>query len=159
MATRGPRPKPTRLKELAGNPGKRPLNRGEPKPKAGVPTPPSHLDGTARREWKRISQQLAACRLLTAVDRTALALYCTAYSRWAEAEKQVREVGTVVRTKNGYPVLSPYLIVANKAMEQLTRLLAELGLSPAARTRISIAGPSSENDSAEQEFFGPRAVS
>jgi len=34
---RGRRPKPTRLKMLTGNPGKRPLNGNEPRPAAAVP--------------------------------------------------------------------------------------------------------------------------
>ncbi len=35
---RGRRPKPTRIKFLTGNPGKRPLNAGEPRPDPGVPS-------------------------------------------------------------------------------------------------------------------------
>ena len=34
---RGRRPKPTRLKMLTGNPGKRPFNMNEPKPDAEIP--------------------------------------------------------------------------------------------------------------------------
>ena len=32
MATRGRKPTPTAIKELEGNPGKRPMNSAEPKP-------------------------------------------------------------------------------------------------------------------------------
>ncbi|MEQ8198694.1 MAG: phage terminase small subunit P27 family, partial [Clostridiaceae bacterium] len=32
MAQRGRKPKPTAIKVLEGNPGKRPLNKNEPKP-------------------------------------------------------------------------------------------------------------------------------
>ena len=35
MATRGRKPKPTALKVLEGNPGKRPLNENEPIPPKG----------------------------------------------------------------------------------------------------------------------------
>jgi hypothetical protein len=34
---RGRRPKPTRLKMLTGNPGKRPLNNDEPRPDVNIP--------------------------------------------------------------------------------------------------------------------------
>ena len=37
---RGRRPKPTRLKLLTGNPGKRPLNDDEPQPQAAIPECP-----------------------------------------------------------------------------------------------------------------------
>jgi hypothetical protein len=51
MGRRGPRPEPSSLKLLKGNPGKRPLNEREPKPPAGAPEAPAHLDEEARREW------------------------------------------------------------------------------------------------------------
>lgn len=40
MAGRGRPPKPTAIKELEGNPGKRPLNKNEPKPKQTAPKCP-----------------------------------------------------------------------------------------------------------------------
>ena len=152
----GNRPKPTRLKLLAGNPGKRPISRKEPKPRPLAPTPPSHLDPIARKEWARISKELYQCGLLTSVDRAALSMYCVLYSRWVAAEKRVRELGVIVKSPNGYPIHSPYLAVANKAMDQMIRLLGELGLSPCARTRIEVNQPSPD-DPDEQEFFGPKA--
>ena len=50
MATRGRKPKPTHLKVLAGNPGKRPLPKNEPKPKPIAPRCPQWLDPIARKE-------------------------------------------------------------------------------------------------------------
>ena len=49
----GRKPTPTTLKELKGNPGRRPLNEAEPKPAARLPSPPAHLSRSARREWRR----------------------------------------------------------------------------------------------------------
>ena len=43
MATRGRKPKPTALKVLEGNPGKRPLNENEPIPPKGSIKCPSWL--------------------------------------------------------------------------------------------------------------------
>ena len=40
----GPKHTPTKLKPLKGNPGRRPLNEGEPEPEVRLPNPPSHLD-------------------------------------------------------------------------------------------------------------------
>ena len=51
---RGRPPKPTALKLLHGNPGKRPISDREPKPPKGETTCPKHLDATAKTEWKRI---------------------------------------------------------------------------------------------------------
>ncbi len=154
----GRKPKPTRLKVLAGNPGKRPLPKREPKPPPSMPTPPLHLAGSARREWRRIARILHACGLLTAVDRAALGMYCAAYGRWADAERKVQDLGVVILSPNKFPIHSPFLAVANKAMDQMIRLLSELGLSPAARTRIEVVPPN-PTDAEDEEFFGPRSVS
>jgi P27 family predicted phage terminase small subunit len=47
----------------------------------------------------------------------------------------------MVKSPNGFPMQSPYLAVANKAMEQMRGLLTEFGMSPASRTRISVQEP------------------
>ena len=73
---RGRKPKPTALKLIEGNPGKRPINGHEPKPPASKPTCPSHLSPTAKAEWKRLAEALHRIGLLTQADRTALAAYC-----------------------------------------------------------------------------------
>jgi phage terminase small subunit len=70
---RGRKPKPTYLKVLEGNPGRRPPNAGEPKPARRAPTCPSHLCPAAKAEWKRLAQQLSVLRILTELDRAALA--------------------------------------------------------------------------------------
>lgn len=43
MAITGPKPKPTAIKILEGNPGKRPLNLNEPKPQRIAPECPVYL--------------------------------------------------------------------------------------------------------------------
>jgi hypothetical protein len=55
---RGRRPLPTAIKELTGNPGKRPLNLDEPHPPKIIPKCPKHLDENARKKWRRISLEL-----------------------------------------------------------------------------------------------------
>ncbi len=152
MGRSGPAPKPTRLKALAGNPGKRPLNRHEPQPRSGLPRCPTQLSEEAKREWKRISQELERLGLLTVLDRAALSAYCQAWGRWIEAEERLRQHGVIVKSPNGFPVQSPYLAVANKAMAQMGKLLVEFGLSPSSRSRIQ--GPIDDPD--DDEFLGPR---
>ena len=55
---RGRKPKPTVLKVLSGNPGKRPLNDREPKAQAGIPEPLPWLDAEAQAEWRRVEDIL-----------------------------------------------------------------------------------------------------
>ena len=133
----GRRPTPTALKLLRGNPGKRPLNKNEPKPEVKIPRCPGHLSPIAKAEWKRISRELAAMGLLTGMDRAALAAYCQAYGRWAQAETEAAKKGLMIDTTHGNSIQNPYIGIANKALEHMYRFLTEFGLTPSSRTRLS----------------------
>ena len=86
MAQKGRKPKPTSLKILEGNPGKRPLPKNEIQPKKKAPRCPSWLEEDAKKEWKRMGKVLEGLGLLTDMDMMAFAGYCQAYARWKEAE-------------------------------------------------------------------------
>src|SRR5258707_3791368 len=134
---RGRRPKPTRLKMLTGNPGKRPLNKDEPRPDANIPECPPELGPLARAEWDRLVDELAALRMLTNLDRAALAAYCGAYALWAEATVQLQKYGAMIKSPTGFPIQSPYLSIANRQAEIMMRIASEFGFTPASRSRIS----------------------
>lgn len=134
---RGRRPRPTRLKVLAGNPGRRPLNEDEPKPEAAIPECPPELGPVAQREWQRLAEELIALRMLTNLDRAALAAYCGAYALWAEATENIQKFGTMVKSPSGYPIQSPYVAIANRQAEIMMRIASEFGFTPASRSRIS----------------------
>lgn len=139
---RGRRPKPTRLKILTGNPGKRPLNPGEPRPQPEAPECPSELGPVARREWERLVGELSKLKMLTQLDRAALASYCGAYALWAEAMEAIQKYGTMVKSPSGYPMQSPYVAIANRQAELMMRIATEFGFTPASRSRISTPSPS-----------------
>lgn len=138
MGERGPAPEPTALKRLKGNPGKRALNDSEPRPAATMPRCPSHLQGEARAEWKRVAKTLHQSGLLTQVDRAALAIYCQAWARWVKAEAQVARHGEVVKSAAGNVMQNPYLSIANRAMKQMREMARELGMTPSARSQIKV---------------------
>jgi P27 family predicted phage terminase small subunit len=133
---RGRRPKPTRLKVLTGNPGKRPLNATEPRPEPVVPECPQELSEAARREWNRLAPELAKLRIVTILDRAALAAYCGAYALWAEANEAIQKYGAMIKSPSGYPVQSPYIAIANRQTEIMIRIASEFGFTPASRSRI-----------------------
>jgi P27 family predicted phage terminase small subunit len=146
---RGRKPKPTTLKILDGNPGKRSLNDHEPQVQAEIPECPDFLDDEARAEWFRMAKVLEDMGLLTRADRAALAAYCVAYSRWVAAEAQVRRLGTIVKSPlKNFPMKSPYLTVADQALETMRKFMVEFGLTPSSRSRIRVPG----NPRATDEF-------
>jgi P27 family predicted phage terminase small subunit len=137
LLMRGRRPKPTRIKALTGNPGKRPLNAHEPRPEPALPECPPELSPAAQREWARLAGELSKLNLITNLDRGALATYCGAYGMWAEAMEQIQKYGTMVKSPSGFPIQSPYLSIANRQAEIMMRIASEFGFTPASRSRIS----------------------
>jgi P27 family predicted phage terminase small subunit len=125
------------MKVLTGNPGKRPLNVTEPNPAAAVPECPPELGPVAHREWNRLVGELAVLKLLTNLDRAALAAYCGSYALWAEAMEAIQKFGTMVKSPSGYPIQSPYVAIANRQAEIMMRIASEFGFTPASRSRIS----------------------
>ncbi len=134
---RGPKPTPTALRRLQGNPGKRAWNHDEPVPPADLPTCPDHLNAAAREEWDRLASVLHEMGVVTLVDRAALAAYCQCYGRWVEAEEKMRTTPMLLKTASGYVQQSPWLSIANKQLELMGRYMAELGLTPASRSRVT----------------------
>jgi|SRR5579872_39044 len=136
---KGRKPKPTTIRILEGNPGKRPLNAQEPMPAEGIPECPEFLDDEAKAEWFRTATVLHDARLLTLADRSALAAYCTAYSRWIHAEQQVRKYGAIVKSPDkGFPLKSPYLTIAEQSLETMRKFMIEFGLTPSSRSRLRV---------------------
>ena len=89
--------------------------------------------------------------LLTLADRAAFTAYCVVYGRWVDAEKQVRKLGTIVKSPaTGFPMKSPYLTVADQAMEAMRKLLVEFGLTPSSRSRIKLPAEGGPADEFEQ---------
>jgi P27 family predicted phage terminase small subunit len=146
------KPKPTALKRLLGTARADRMNANEPKP-TGIPTCPSHLNSVAKREWTRISKELLACGLLTSIDRAALACYCVAWSRIVEAEKKIAATGLVVQSPTGYPIVNPYVGIANRATDIMHKFAGEFGLTPSSRSRLSV-NPDSVKKNDWDEMFG-----
>ena len=137
MSVRGRRPNPTALNVMRGNPGKRTKNKAEPEVPPKLPNCPKHLEGDARKEWKRMGRILLDYGMITTVDQRAFELYCTAYARWLDAERQLAQFGFVVRSPNNFPIQNPLLAIANKAMKQCQDLLVEFGMTPSSRSRVA----------------------
>ena len=149
--TRGAKPKPTGLKVITGNPGKRKLNTNEPKPTSPLGDPPAHLNEDAVAEWSRIGDEVAVIGLATGLDMGALAAYCQAYGRWAQAERALAKMqnqadGLIIKTVSGNMIQNPLVGVANKAMNDMVRFAAEFGMTPSARSRVSVSEGAGEKN-------------
>ena len=132
----GRKPKPTKLKRLEGNPGKRKMNTKEPDPGTENPNCPTWLLPEAKREWRRLAPKLNQMGVLTEADRATFAAYCQAYARWWEANKHIERDGSVFSTEKGYQQQSPWVGIANTNHRLMMQAAAEFGLTPSSRSRI-----------------------
>ena len=157
MPQRGRKPKPTALKILEGNPGRRPLNENEPQfPTDGVECP-EWMSVEGRQEWARVAPMLRSMGLLTAADTMALAGYCQAYARWREAEDFISVHGSVVRTPSGYVQQVPQVSIAQTNLKIMKDFMSEFGMTPASRSRLNIETaqiPQTDSDSMMMQLLG-----
>jgi P27 family predicted phage terminase small subunit len=160
--TTGPRPTPTALKLVKGNPGKRAMNRQEASVALAEPTPPAFLSDDAKVEWGRVVGVLYRAGLMTEIDRAALAAYCQAYGRWAQAEralarmaeKDTLNAGLIIRTKNDNAIQNPLVGIANTAKRAVVKYAAEFGMTPSARTRVNANPDDEKPENPAAKYFG-----
>jgi P27 family predicted phage terminase small subunit len=136
VGARGPRPQPTRLKVLSGNPGKRRLPKAEPQP-VGPAEPPGFVTGAALEEWHRVVGAMPP-GLFTAADTPTLAVYCLAWVQYRAALALVAREGTIVPGSMGQQAPHPAVAISVKQAELILRTADRLGMSPAARARLEV---------------------
>jgi P27 family predicted phage terminase small subunit len=142
MSRSGPTPTPTELKRLRGT--WRPDRDGDaPEPTVAIPSPPEFLDAIGLAEWHRVTPHLLKLGLVSELDRGALGLLCSAWSRvvlFAEGVAALESLFMAVGEK-GYRQVQPEVSALRQAQDDYTKLSEHFGLSPSARSRISVQLP------------------
>ena len=149
MGKRGRPPKPTKLKILTGNPGKRPLNDHEPKPASVAPTCPHWLDTEAKKKWKALIPELERMGLATAVDGDTLACYCQAWAEFRVATETLKKDGRTTFGGTGGMKPHPCIAMQRSAWKAIKEFASLFGLDPSSRSRLSIPGTQEEKDELE----------
>jgi P27 family predicted phage terminase small subunit len=147
VARPGPSPLPTHLRILRGETRPSRLNSREPKPSPKNPNPPTWLAREAKAEWRRLMRGMVP-GLLTPLDRQVMSVAAESWARWTRATRLVDKLGIVVEGDRGL-VKNPAIQIARDAEATMRGCWAELGLSPAARSRLEM--PESEDPSAGPE--------
>ena len=157
---RGRPPTPVKVLKLRGT--YRPDRHGsalpDPEPKAppcpawfGADVPWGKM---ARQEYRRLSRALVAIGVLTEVDRDTLLAYCDAVARWRHWRAELARRGWTQMTSTGYEAPRPEVSFLNRAVEDMRRWGAALGLSPSDRRRVAANPPSGKKDDAADFLFG-----
>jgi P27 family predicted phage terminase small subunit len=151
------RPKPTYMKLLEGNPGKRPLNEHEPIPVKGIPSIPEWLKAFpfAVQEWDREAAILDRMGAITEAEEGLLAIRCYLASQIQQVAMDLEKEGRVAYTQKmdslGNEVMEAK---TNPKAVQLPKLITEyrlhgslLGLDQPSRAKMVInTGPKSKFD-------------
>lgn len=149
---RGRKPKPTAKKELAGNPGKRSLNKNEPEftemKNIDVPDWIASLYAHATGMWETVAPELCKERVLSITDIHNLEIFCMAYQRWRDAQNDVHTYGVTIVTDTGSHIKNPALTAINESSRQMATFGSMLGLDPSSRSRL-IGG---RNDGGKNPF-------
>jgi P27 family predicted phage terminase small subunit len=106
-----------------------------------IPPAPIGLPREMHGDWRTITADLVDRRLLTASMLGTVDALLTAKWVLDGCRKAIAKEGFSVKTKEGHPKPHPLLGVLNKTLEQIARLAAELGLTPAARSRRALQAP------------------
>ena len=154
---RGRKPKPTALKLVAGNPGKRPLPKGEPDPPGDLFAPPTGMTEQQAVIWRHAIDD-APKGLLRHLDRELLTEWVRAVAELNTADLELQKSGPVVKQGGGERkttkpdgstvttirsdtwVVSPWAKARRDAFDRMMKATSELGFSPTSRSRITLAG-------------------
>ncbi|MCB4861961.1 phage terminase small subunit P27 family [Sphingobium sp. PNB] len=143
--------KPTALKELGGNAGKRALNKKEPKPFGG-PVKPAVMTASAKKIWDKVVVSMPP-GVFTAADSHLLGAYCEAVARHEAATKAIIKGDAEVTGSTGQVKVNPWYREQADAARLIVTIGAKLGLDPVSRQHIHSDKDSSNNDDGFGDFL------
>lgn len=152
MPRGGQNVKPALAAVREGNPGKRPIRDSITLPPSALREPDwaellpgkgtevLHVRRTAAALWVKVAPTLSRSVGLVGEQQEVLVDYCLTYARIVQGERVLSKEGLVVKGANGGMVRNPMTTVLNQYRSNFRSLVGELGLSPAAATRMSRPG-------------------
>ena len=142
---RGRRPKPTHLKLVTGTLRKHRQPNAEPRPEGDLLHCPDWFTESQRQGWTYAIAS-APRGLLKRIDRGLLVVYVVAEDEVYHCSLKISEVGLVVVSKQRGAVTNPFVRIRRMAMLTMLRAAAELGFTPASRSRIELMPDATPDD-------------
>lgn len=162
----GPPKTPTHLRLVRGNPSKRPINKNEPQPPKGVPPVPKHFDKQGKYWFKRMAEELDAIGVISQLDTRALELLVEAYTEYRHHCETLDREGYTYAVysdddadegkKREIRMIKPHPAAMMKAdaWKRLRAMLAEFGMTPSSRSKVSKDKP--DDDDLLSQFLNSR---
>lgn len=162
----GPPKTPTHLRLVRGNPSKRPINKNEPQPLKGVPPVPKHFDKQGKYWFKRMAEELDAIGVISQLDARALELLVEAYTEYRHHCETLDREGYTYAVycdddadegkEREIRMIKPHPAAMMKAdaWKRLRAMLAEFGMTPSSRSKVSKDKP--DDDDLLSQFLNSR---
>ncbi len=126
--------KPTALRLLSGNPGKRPIPAAEPSYEPCDATMPDWLTGEAAALWDKLAAALHVNGMLTHASKDNLAVYCDVLGSYIDKRRSGAEADI-------------------KLLQQIRMMAREFGFTPS--SQASVSAPAKQDTKDEKaRFFG-----
>jgi P27 family predicted phage terminase small subunit len=143
----GRKPLPSVIKKTKGTLRPHRVNHREPQPDGDLVEPPAYMSEGAKAAWYYAIES-APAHLLKRLDMSVLEVWACAADLYRKAQAGLAKTGLLIKAPNsGVPIQSPYLSIANKQAQIMTKAGAEMGFTPASRSRVTMpADPGEELD-------------
>lgn len=137
---RGPPKKPSALLKQRGTfRSDRHSDDLEPVTPPNLPAAPAHLTDSEKRTWNEVGGKLAAIGLCSDLDAIALEVLVSSYCGMTDAAAELASGDLVVTVgQNETPMANPLVGVVAKQLATLKWCLTQFGMTPSARTSISL---------------------
>ena len=126
--------KPTALRLLSGNPGKRPIPAAEPTYEPCDTTMPDWLTGEAAALWDKLAAALHVNGMLTHASKDTLAAYCSVLGAFIDGRRAGGEIDI-------------------KLLQQIRMMAREFGFTPSSQASVSAPAKQDPKDD-KARFFG-----
>ncbi len=104
-----------------------------------LPPAPAWLPPEGKAEWRRVVPALKDRRTITKADLPMLEAYCLAAGTVRRAQATIAAEGDLITTEKGDKRRHPAFQTMFQALTESRRLAAELGLTPASRSKAAAA--------------------
>lgn len=111
-----------------------------------APTAPSHIPADVVDTWNTIVADLTERQLLTEATLGSVETYVAALSTMRQAQKAITKHGVLVTGAEGAMKPNPASGLLWRSQAVVARLAAELGLTPASRSKPAFQKPKEDED-------------
>ena len=138
--------KPDVLKKIEGTWRADRSNPNEPEFDATNIQVPDHFNPAEKAKWFEMVPMLIRAGVMTDADVYAAEMLVQKFVEWQAAQVMLHETSPIVRSPNGFPMVSPYFSISEKLGKEVRQLLAEFGMAPASRSRVGVSKAAGAGD-------------